>query len=797
MREKLRRILLCVFISIILIGVIVAVILFNKNKMTAETSAEEVIEDVAEIEKDEIPVEWHGKYIWNDETENDTWTYFRKKLNIENENFGNVVAQIAVDSKYWLYINGEMVIREGAEKRGQTENSIYYDEIDLTQYLKKGENTIAILAWYWGDTSYSYNPSGKPGMLFQAKVGDGYIISDETWKVSHALGFENDYNIPNYRLAEYNIYYDANKTEENWYKPEFDDKNWQTPLIVGNAGDAPWGEMIKRDIPQFKNWDLKEYDNMSKYENYTTASDEVIEMTLKYNAQLTPYLKIETTSGKKITIKTDQYEDINGDSLMCTYITKDGVQEFESPGWINGEKVYYQIPAGVKVIKLAYRETGYDTEMNGNFESNDEFFNKLWKMASRTLYVNMRDTYMDCPNRERAQWWGDVTIDMMEAMYALDTKSYSLYEKGLKTLKGWSKDGVLQTVTPISAETMFLPIQMLSGVNSIYEYYLYSGNKQSLEEIYPYIKEFVDLWVYNETDKKYNLKPLYAPIWEWGDSAGSIDYDLEENMWYYYALCSMSKMASVLNKEEDAKMYNDKKEQLSVILNELWTENGYKSANCDFIDERVNAVAVISGLADETKYEVITNMFETDYQTSSCMEKYVLEALCEMGKIEEAQKRIKDRYNEMVNSEKACSTLWENWDYSISSKNHAWSGGPLIIMSKYFAGIQPLEKGYDKILIKPQFGELSKIFSNTTTVKGDISLEAEKLEEALKLKVKIPSKACIAVEKMSEDVEILINDKKIYKKGKMKNNKYAGYSKEDDKYIYLEFEKGEYEIVSK
>ena len=40
----------------------------------------------------------------------------------------NIIAQLSVDSKYWLYINSQMVIREGQLKRGEEKESIYYDE---------------------------------------------------------------------------------------------------------------------------------------------------------------------------------------------------------------------------------------------------------------------------------------------------------------------------------------------------------------------------------------------------------------------------------------------------------------------------------------------------------------------------------------------------------------------------------------------------------------------------------------------------------------------------------------------
>lgn len=45
--------------------------------------------------------------------------------------------------------------------------------------------------------------------------------------------------------------------------------------------------------------------------------------------------------------------------------------------------------------------------------------NELWKRSVRTLYITMRDSYMDCPDRERAQWWGDEVNELGEAFYAL------------------------------------------------------------------------------------------------------------------------------------------------------------------------------------------------------------------------------------------------------------------------------------------------------------------------------------------------------------------------------------------
>ena len=54
---------------------------------------------------------------------------------------------------------------------------------------------------------------------------------------------------------------------------------------------------------------------------------------------------------------------------------------------------------------------------------------------------------MDCPDRERAQWWGDVTVEMQMMMYCLDENALLLYKKGIETMAGTAKEkGRLMTV---------------------------------------------------------------------------------------------------------------------------------------------------------------------------------------------------------------------------------------------------------------------------------------------------------------------------------------------------------------
>ena len=664
--------------------------------------------------------DWQAKWIWNkdDLEEKNTWTCFVKRVNVESVP-QNLVAHISADSKYWLYINGQNVVFEGSVKRG--EGFGYYDSINIAPYLKEGENAICALVWFWGsEKNYSYSSSGQGGFIFEA-IGETSILSDSSWKVKkNGAYLDSAFNQPNYRLPEYSIRYDAREEIGDWTSESFDSSSWESATEYAKGGEGVYGKLYARGIPMLKDFGLKDYENGKEYENHTVkkVGGEKITLDIPYNAQFTPYLKIIAPKGKKITITTENTF-ITG-AVSTTYVTKEGEQEFEALGWMNGEHVTYKIPKGVAIIALKYRETGYNSEFSGDFRCDDEFMNTLWQKSLRTLYVTMRDNFMDCPDRERAQWWGDATSEMIMTMYSMDTNSYLLYQKGVDAmLKHVGDDNVLQTVVPISGDYFELPVQQLGGIVGFLTYYEYTGDKAFLERVYPYALNYLKLWEMGEN----NLVKHREGSWDWPDWGKKADMTAIENAWVYYALSSVEEMANVLKKGEDLPFITSRKSAIYEGYKALWTEGGYKSKDVKKPDDRANALAVLSGLANEKQYDTILNVLTTTKNASPYMEYYVLEALCKMGKYQEATARIKERYEDMV--EEDYSTLWEFWNSWQGTMNHAWSGGPLVIMSKHLAGITPLEAGYELVEIKPQYDLFGALNCTVPSVKGLITLKYE------------------------------------------------------------------------
>ncbi len=176
------------------------------------------------------PANWQAQWLVLSEAPSprNSWWALRRTFEIKTLP-SKVMTRIAADSKYWLWVNGSLVIREGALKRGPWPNATYFDEFDIAPYLNDGTNTIAVLVWHFGKHGYSHRNSGQAGFLFEASLEDQKIMTDENWKYLRHPGFlEGADDLELRRLPESNIVFDASKDIPNWEKSEFNDQSWQT-----------------------------------------------------------------------------------------------------------------------------------------------------------------------------------------------------------------------------------------------------------------------------------------------------------------------------------------------------------------------------------------------------------------------------------------------------------------------------------------------------------------------------------------------------------------------------------------
>lgn len=696
----------------------------------------------------EIPSTYSGKWIWQTaDGPANTWACFRKSFEL-GEIPVKAITRISVDSKYWLWINEKLVVFEGGLKQGPTPNDSYYDQLDIADYLIKGKNMIAVMVWYFGKDGFSHIDRGKGAFFMECELNDTALYSDSTWKIKvHPAYEETTGDVPNFRLPESNVRFNAQKnTIDNWIAVDFDDSSWSNAVEKGSPPESPWGNLWLRPIPQWKNSGLTDYASLPVTLPYTTTKQTTISAKLPYNAQVTPYLDIDAPAGLVIDIRTDAYEPSNNVySVRAEYVTKSGSQKYESLGWMNGHVIKYTIPAGVTINSFKYRETGYDCEFTGSFTCSDSFFNKLWTKAQRTLYINTRDTYTDCPDRERGLWWGDAVLEIGEAFYALDRKSDMLAKKSISNMIEWQKsDYTLFAPVPAGNWDRELPVQTLASIGQygFWTYYLYSGDTSAIIDAYPHVKNYLSIWSFDADGLIEHRGEGWSSggAWDWSDWGDNIDERLLDNCWYYMAVKAARDMAILTKNEADTAIFDQKIVSIESNFNRVfWKNDYYKSPGYSGeTDDRGNGLAVVAGLADSLKWPKIRTVLGKYRHASPYMEKYVLEALYLMGYENDALERMKrsDRYAPMVNNN--VTTLYENFGNG-GTFNHGWSGGPLTLLSQYAAGVAPETAAFGTYHVYPQEGKLTSIKSVIPSVKGNIEIEIEKDSSKYNLRLSSPS----------------------------------------------------------
>ena len=698
--------------------------------------------------------EFKGKWIWEAKDVADTHVAFRRKVTLDKDP-NKAILHISCESKATVYLNGEVAAIDAVLKRGPSIYDSFYQDIDVTSFLKKGENVLVILVHYWAKSGNASVNSQKGGLIYDLEIDDKTYSSDSSTKVYRYNAYRNERLLKpageypdrkrNTFLSEREIYFDA-RYEENIESIDYDDSAWKEATIVASPGYLPFGDLYLGDIPGFTYGDIESCEDLDdvlgkEIDNPTTAR-----FALPENMQFLPYFELESKEeGKRITFYTNTYETQNLVSLMDDYVTKKGENTYQQLYWRSGYILYLDLPEGVTLKKVGYRRTEYGAKDEGKFVSDNERLNSLYQKSSNTMHICMRDTFMDCPERERSPYAGDSANQIDECLYAMGEGGWAMVRKTLQTLNGWAKDdGIFQLRWP-STTSNECPMQNLAFIQTVPHYLLHTGDEQTVREVYAILRDYLKIWNLNEDGSVEYRNGSFM----WTDWGKGMDEDLMENGWYYWALRSMKGLAETLGENDDLSFYSGRMKRISdAFYPKFKRERGFGSKE-DAYDDRGNALAALSGLAKEEDYPLIKDILSEVKEASPYMERFVLEALAYMGEAEACESRMLERYAGMIDYE--ASTLWEEWssDPKDGTINHGWAGGPLIVMSKYFAGIRPTSSGYATFEIEPlRLG--TGLEAKVATPRGGISLSYG--DRALK--VSSPSGGTLSLKHVGEPVSV-------------------------------------------
>ncbi len=160
-----------------------------------------------------VPTLKDASWIWSGNSEG---AYFRKSFTLsELPETANII--VTGVSGFRLFVNGEKV----EEDIGPWATWNYPKSVNILPYLKKGENIFAAWDQFYKGINVSYSDGYKGFILSMIAINkDGStlkIVTDKSWK-GHSKEFDN------------------------WTAPDFNDADWASATVGGNASDNPWGK---------------------------------------------------------------------------------------------------------------------------------------------------------------------------------------------------------------------------------------------------------------------------------------------------------------------------------------------------------------------------------------------------------------------------------------------------------------------------------------------------------------------------------------------------------------------------
>jgi hypothetical protein len=667
------------------------------------------------------------------------------------------------------------------------------------------------LVWYWGKTAKTHEDSGQGGLYFSADLGGLILTSDNTWKLKEhpaydpkSKGLGRSAN----RANAMDVKYDARKamgdwTSKGWNAADFSmDDSWTPAVEKGGSGSAPWGELVKRPIPLWNDRGLAEYESLRVGKKaitlpYKTTGEKktIIWGKLPFNKQVTPYLKVKSGGGKTIEIGMDNSFNL----INAQYTTKKGEQAFETYSWMNGHEVKYALPSGVEVLEMKYRWTGVG-EIAGTFECSDPYFQRIWWMAANTLYVCARDSYMDCPDRERGLWIGDVADQTGPVFYTLDEPGRLLLKKGIDNTIAYQYSEIIQGLAPgfgdYRGKSSELTVQSNQYIaQGIWRYYFNTGDKATLANAYPSVFKYLKLWEMEPTGLP-KIRNGYASWVDWGSNS---DKHPVEICWYYIALDAAKKMALELGENSDVAWYDERLKSIEDAFEKTYWRDGYYGTEGAVKDERVSALAVLNGLADESKYDaLLENVLTTEYNASPHMEWIIEEAMILAGDTPAALNRMKERHAFQVDDE-SVTTLCEKFGERKGTYNHAWNA-PNYVLSRYIAGISAIEVAWKTYQVLPSLAHMTAVKQVVPSVQGDIIVDIKRTDKLYGMKLISPegTMAVVGIPRASSNPKMIqVNGSNVWKDGAFIGNVSGiSWNGEDENYLKFNVAPGSWSFVA-
>ena len=493
-------------------------------------------------------------------------------------------------------------------------------------------------------------------------------------------------------------------------------------------------------------------------------SENDVEILLDFGQELVGFTEFKVDAPAGVVMDFNCFEAINDGVIQWTrgnrssfrYVTRQGRQHFVTD-WRRGFRYTAMTLRNVtEPVKIRYVRTlmsTYPAVERGDFQCSDDRLNRIWKVGRHTLLCCMEDVFTDCPTYEQTYWVGDGRNEALISYAAygewpLTARCVKLPPQSLFRSK------LPESQVP-SAWQNILTAWSLLWVQMAHEYWMFSGDIETLKEVYPAVAQTMRACK-ELSENEYGLLSIDAwNMFDWAGVDSRHQLVTHNNMFLLAALNRTIEMAQAVSHDEDIPECQAFAKQIKTNINKyLWSDElgGYVDSIHDdgapskVVSQQTNTLALLYDVAPPERAERIasytTNPPEGMVTFGSPFAMfYLLEELAKEGRFGDILDIVRDRWGFMLDA--GATTFWETFpghekDDPTRSHCHAWSAAPTYFLSRYQLGVSPLEPGYAKVLIAPHPADLTWCKGRMPTPHGEIMVDWQSSDEQFVLKFELP-----------------------------------------------------------
>ena len=498
--------------------------------------------------------------------------------------------RVSCDGNYALCINGSFV--DAGQYPGY-EDLQFFDDLDISPFVKDGENELLIIAHHPG-VDFSTYRNKPPFVIFEvtangvitAASGEGtlcradpnYAFGEGVGKVSSQLGFT--------------FGYDSTADETEWIPArvvEGCDEYLPRPVEKLRIGKPSKGRMINVGSFTERKKDGTAAGRMQDSSLSVSAvdgggaklpSDAGIELKVRDGDGIAAIIDLGAESAGFMTFDVEVPEaceilvgwgehladlkvrtSIGNRNFAARYLAKAGRNTFENPLLRLGLR-FIQIHIFAKTAKIhnvGIRPTDYPLPAANPCPIGDRLHKMIYDVCVRTLELCMHEHYEDCPWREQSLYTMDSRNQMLCGYIAFGETRFPAASLRL-IAHSLREDGMLELCSPARVP-ITIPCFSAIFIVQLFEYLEFSGDEKTAKELLPTAKKIAETFASRLENGLIACfaEPEYWNFYEWQTNLNEsrdngIGYDAPLSAFVSMAFGSLSKLCERLG-DPDSERY--------------------------------------------------------------------------------------------------------------------------------------------------------------------------------------------------------------------------------------------------